>query len=177
MQLFWIAGISYIELVITIGIMAIIATIAIPQYSTFRAQQEQQHTIHLIKHAISHAKQHTKLNHYDIILCPSLDGDHCLEQNNWQNGILIVEDRNKNRRVDSHDKRLYFSNHKLQYGTLTWHGGLNRNIIVFQSDSGLPRGYIGSFRYCNANQKNLSYRVTLSMMGHTREDPNTPCFS
>lgn len=175
MRLHFSSGLTWIELIVVIALIAIITALATPSFAIFKAEQEKKDSMHLIKIAVSHAKQATQLYHHDVLLCPSQNGRDCLNKNTWQHGLLLVEDRNKNRQADATEQRLYFFAQDLQYGTLTWQGSLHKNLIVFQSDTGLPRGYIGSFKYCHHQHENHSYRMTLSMMGHLRQDANSRC--
>ena len=168
------SGLTVLELLISISILAIILCIALPSFSGLYASQESQSTIHHLKTLVQNAKVEARLRQQDVTICPSINGVICTNHNDWSKGALLYIDKNRDKQFNQNDQKIEFTPFVLKHGKLTWHGSLRKNFIIFKSSTGLPQGYIGHFAYCSSNKK-VFYRVTLNMMGHTQHKPINSC--
>lgn len=148
-------GLTLIELIITCTLIGIIALYSIPFYEEFHAKQESKKTQLILKDVIKQAKILAILYKKEIKICPSNDGTHC-SQTHWNDKILLYSEQNQ-------IALGHYSLH-LRYGQLQWQGSLKKEYIIFQPDTGTPRGHIGHFNYSTKNQ-HLNFKATLNMMG------------
>lgn len=160
-------GVSLLELVVCIAIVAILASFAIPAYQEYRAQQEAKSLPHLLNMQIIQAKNHALTYRNQIVICSSQNLEQC-EDEQWNKGLLIFVDTNNDKELNSDEKILSKVMLDLEYGRLDWRGALNKPRLFFKADTGLPRGSNGSFFYCASSSTNLNKRLVLSPMGHLR---------
>lgn len=166
-------GFSLLEIIVTLIVVMIIISITIPFYHNAQAKQESQHIPIKLRMHLLHAKQNAVLYHNNVVICSSEDFKTC-SNNAWATGLISFLDLNQNRNLDENEKILQIDTLQLRYGTLNWQGSLKSSRIVFQGDTGLPRGSIGSFYYCS--QYDAPHNKTiLNMMGLIRHETPTSC--
>jgi len=94
------SGISLIELLAGIGILAIVAAVAAPSMAGLI---ERQRAISASNALVAHlsAARLTAITHSShTVLCPSTDGATCNAGTDWSGGLLLFLDRDGNRRPD-----------------------------------------------------------------------------
>ncbi|ENU79640.1 hypothetical protein F975_02269 [Acinetobacter sp. ANC 3789] len=166
-------GFSLFELTIAIVILAILSMMVIPFYHNTKAKQEAQLIPVKLRMHLQQAKQHAVLYHNNVVVCASEDFESC-SQNAWTTGFISFLDLNQNRSRETHEKLLNTYPMQLRYGNLRWQGSLGSPSLVFQGDTGLPRGSIGSFLYCSQYNSPHS-KVILSMTGIVRDETPLSC--
>lgn len=165
-------GITLVELMITIAILAIVAMIAIPSFQSIMANLEAKRTTSTLSTTIRDSKHIAYTYRQRIGICGSIDNQLC-DNTGWSTGLLIFHDVNFNRLREPTEKLIKLQQLNLKYGSLRWQGTGHTNAILFQPDTGLPRGSNGSFYYCSSI--NLNYRIFLSNMGHSRIEKLISC--
>lgn len=170
-----VKGLTLLELLITLSIIAIIASWAIPSFQAMQAKQEFSNLFYLIRQQINLARSHAVTTQRDIVICASSDLLRC-QNDQWHQGILTFIDSNRNRKLDLNETIIATTPTLLKYGTLTWHGNASHpHQVVFQADSGLPRGSMGHFSYCNFNDVAYQQDFAIGMMGHLTTITSTQC--
>lgn len=168
-------GFSLIELLTCLAVIAILSSLAVPTFQHIAAKQEFKSIQSLIQQQTRLARSHALTVHQDIVICAAGDIKSC-SNNQWQHGLLMYVDLNQNRKLDSEDNVLYYSSTALKYGLLSWHGNATHpHQLVFQADTGLPRGSQGSFRYCSFKYPELSHDFALGAMGHITVSESHQC--
>lgn len=174
-----VKGISWIELLVVVLIVAIIAAWAVPHVRSWLTNMESYKVASTIKTLLNHSKYEAYTHKERIALCGSTDQISC-DESGWGKNILIFNDIHGTTASDSPDrirqpdeKILQVHPINIKNGTLVWKGAGSKNVI-FQADTGLPRGSNGSFYYCTPDGK-YSTRIVLSYMGHTRIEALKEC--
>ena len=163
-------GITLVELMITIAILAIVAMIAVPSFQAVMANLEANRVQSTMRSVIQDSKHRAFTNRQRITICGSSNLQDCDAQ--WSTGFIIFNDLNKNKFKDANEDILKKHSLNLKHGTLSWRG-LGGSALFFQPDTGLPRGSNGSFTYCANSNKHQ--KVIVSMMGHARHETATSC--
>lgn len=96
-------GVSLLELVVCIAIVAILASFAIPAYQEYRAQQEAKSLPHLLNMQIIQAKNYALTYRNQIVICSSQNLEQC-EDEQWNKGLLIFVDTNNDKELNSDEK-------------------------------------------------------------------------
>lgn len=166
-------GFSILELITTVMILTILVVIFIPFYHNAKAKQEAQHIPVTLRMHLQHAKQNAVLYRNNVVICSSEDLETC-SNNTWATGLISFLDVNQNRSLDQNEIILSRHSTQLRYGSLRWQGSLNFPSVVFQGDTGLPRGSMGSFYYCSSHNAGHN-KVILSSTGIARSEIISSC--
>ena len=167
-------GFTLFELITVIAILAIISLLGFPYFQQWMQNQEVKSVTMSIQQHVSYAKSQALVLHSPVVICSSKSLSQC-ENNQWNHGLIIFTDYNKNKVVDENEKILITSENHLKYGNLKWKGGSSSTyVMTFQGDTGLPRGAPGSLHYCSLDANQNDRHITISKMGQIRAEP-IPC--
>lgn len=89
-----VSGFTLIELMVTIAILAITVTIAIPSFQNVIASNQLQEGRERLRMAIQTAKGEAVARNQTVSLCPSADGSTCGGSGDWDENWLVVVDNN-----------------------------------------------------------------------------------
>lgn len=173
MYMKFIRAFTFVELVVTMTVIAIIVSLALPHFHQYMAKLESQTTHKRITTATTYSRAQAALLRQNIVICPSESFTKC-EPYKWTSGFLIFVDNNRNRQLNDNEQLLHIEQLKLKYATLEWRGTLGTQSVTYQGQSALPIGSNGSFFYCSLDNKD-SQRIYLSKMGHTRMEKIALC--
>lgn len=85
-------GFTVIEMMITIAVLAVILTVAVPSFGRFVEQQKLTATAnHLVTH-LQFARSQAIRRNTLVAACPSDDGLTCTGRNRWENGWIVYLD-------------------------------------------------------------------------------------
>lgn len=136
-------GYTVIELMLTIAILAIIASVAMPPLTDFinryRSEVVRQRLFDLIALSRSRAYGHGKI----YTLCASSDSNLC--GTDWSQGALLFEDRDGNGDRGTGEIIERVMQPLPDEGSLEWNN--NRDYLQFRPN-GLTRWQMGNFTYC-----------------------------
>ena len=95
-------GFTLYELLITLVLVGLISSLAIPAFSGTVARQKQRVEIDALFHALHLARKESIMRRKVVSLCPSLDLETCSPSRDWSSGWLMFEnkDRDSPPRVD-----------------------------------------------------------------------------
>lgn len=80
------------ELIITLALVAVLATIALPSFAALAARHRQSTEINALFHAFHQARKEAIMRRRVVSLCPSLDGQRCARTRDWSTGWLLFYD-------------------------------------------------------------------------------------
>ncbi|TCB78545.1 GspH/FimT family pseudopilin [Acinetobacter sp. ANC 4173] len=163
---------TLIELVITILVLSILVTLALPYYHEMKANQERRTIFRQIVANIQLAKQHAAIHHTNVVMCSSQNMQSCKEEM-WEQGFILFLDFNQNRQLDLNETLITQEHTNLSYGTLNWRGTLHFPSLNFMAEHGLPIGSNGSFYYCSSTVKHM--KIILNKMGNSRSIDLSNC--
>ncbi len=156
-------GFTVIELLVTIALLAVILTTAVPALARFVEQQRLTATAnHLVTHlqyARGQALDHNTL----VAACPSGDGRTCTGGNRWEDGWIVYLDPDKAGQPARPEDVL-----RVVEGTpqLTMHSG-GRHRVRFRG-SGMAYGTNLTIRVCTPGNPEAARAVIVSNPGRVR---------
>ena len=144
-------GLTLIELLITIAILASLLHLALPNHGLFRNIIQAKQGVNQFALLFTYARQQAIYHRKSIVVCASYNQHDCHENTQWANSFLLIFiDENRNRRVDTEDTILRTSEKTDSNTTVTWNGsGRNSYYIRWEATGhAYPNG---TLTYCPNN--------------------------
>jgi type IV fimbrial biogenesis protein FimT len=165
-------GFTLVELIVTVAILAIIATIATPYILSLLARMEARRIAGQIDTTLTLAKAESHIRRQDLLVCLSNNGGLCHRDSFKQ--LLLFSDKNNNNNFDAGiDDLLEEQALNPKYSTLYLRVGNNRHYTKFWGNSGSPRGHFGHIKYCPTSTYNHTmYQISFSQVGRITYKPN-----
>ncbi|PRY68780.1 GspH/FimT family pseudopilin [Halomonas ventosae] len=154
-------GLTLIELIVAIAVLAIIATIGVPSFQRFTARNEVAAEVMRIKTALALARNTAVTRRTTISVCPALTpGSAACDFSDWSLPIVVVLGHATGGDLDG-DKVLRVMEGSQQLSTT-----FNRDYPIRYSGTGWARGHNGTFVICGAAGKSAT--IILSNLGRVR---------
>lgn len=165
-------GTTLPELMVTLAILVIITSLAIPNIYSWRSKMEARRIKSLLFSSLRQAKSESFVTRKNTLFCLS-DGDGRCNKNSGKE-LILFEDNDNNKHFDSLTDRLILKESlKLKYGKVKLRVSAGRNHIKFFGDTGKPRGHFGHIKYCPLSlDPNLMFQVSFSQVGLIRYKPH-----
>lgn len=160
------AGLSLIEMLVTMSIVAFLALGGLPDFSEWRERKEIDALMHEMISAIDMARSHAIAENVVVTFCRSNDGRKC--QGKWHEGSILFTDFNGDRALNGRDRLLFRLEPMKPLGTLEFRSFQNRQFLQLN-----PRGFTnyqnGNFTFCPADKDpRLARQIIVSLSGRTR---------
>lgn len=158
-------GLTLLELLTTLAIGGITLSLAIPAMGAIIGNNSRSSAINtLVSHIqLGRSEAITRARH--IILCPSLDGQSCLDSTAWEQGYMLIEDSNNSGTADGGDqllRRVQGLDDRISIRSTT-----GRKRILF-NPMGMSPGYNLTLSFCDRQQVVEPKAVILSNTGRPR---------
>lgn len=161
------SGFSMIELVITLAVLAVLVSAALPSLNGFRATHEVSSAASSWQQSLALARSEAVLRRRPVALCASADGMTCDGTTRWQFGWIAFADDNRNRRRDANESlfRVFDAHPRVVLTT-----SVGRQVLTFHPN-GRPDGSNVTARLCHVHETRTPGRMLVtSNTGRTRVD-------
>ena len=88
-------GFTLYELVVTMGLVALLFALGVPSFAASLARQRQRVEIDALFHALHLARKESIMRRKVVSLCPSLNGETCSPSRDWSQGWLMFENKDR----------------------------------------------------------------------------------
>ncbi len=156
-------GYSLYELIITIGLVALIMSLGLPSFGSILANHRLKVEVDALFHAVHLARKESVVRRRAVTLCPSRDGQNCEPDFDWSEGwIMFVNlDRDSPAAHDSNEPLLQrFS------GIL--HNNVTANRRSFSFRTTALRATNGTFIFCDKARRGVARALIVSYTGRPR---------
>ena len=156
-------GFTLYELVVTLGLVAILFALAIPSFAASLARQRQRVEIDALFHAVHLARKESVMRRKVVSLCPSFNGETCSPDRDWSQGWLMFEnkDRDSPPRVDTGEPVL--TRHVVAEGIK-----ISANRRAFTLRATFLRATNGTFVVCDVSNRIAPKALVISYTGRPR---------
>ncbi|QKK04008.1 MAG: prepilin-type N-terminal cleavage/methylation domain-containing protein [Pseudomonadota bacterium] len=156
-------GLTFIELIIGLSVLAVIVTAAIPAFGQFLERQRvTSHANSLVAH-LQFARHEAIVRNAPVTACPSADGRHCSDDNRWDAGWIVYLDPDTDSQPASADRVLRVV---AATNELVLHSG-GRLRVRFRPD-GAAYGTNLTIRVCPPGDPDNARAVIVSNPGRVR---------
>lgn len=141
------SGFTLIELMITIAVVGILLTIAVPAFSQFVVNNRLTSQINDLLADVSYARSEAATRGGRVVVCPSSDGSTCT--GSWSSGRIVFADLNNNSARDSTEVILRVTPALTGGNTFALTGIATTDPLVFRSYGGLVGAAQATFKLCS----------------------------
>lgn len=160
-------GFTLVELVITVAIVSILTSLAVPAFSGIRAKNAMAGSVNLFLTQLHLTRSTAVTREQRITLCPASSPDECDDDHKaWNNGYLIFQDSNRNHEYDTNEDIIsYEENAGAAVSILS--SSQARNRISFLP---LGRAWFSNttVRFCHGDYPDLNRAIIVSNNGRVR---------
>jgi len=158
-------GLTLIELLTTLAIGSITLSLAIPAMGALIGTNTRAGSVNTMISHLQLARSEAITRGRYSILCPSVNGQDCLDSTVWEGGYILVEDSNNNKVVDS-DDRLIRRVQQLD-NRISIRSTPGRKRILF-NPQGMSPGFNLTLSFCDQQQAVEPRVIILSNSGRPR---------
>lgn len=139
-------GVTLVELVVTMAVMAILAAIAVPSFQGLQKRNQVDATMHLLTSHLASARVTAITHNVPVIVCPSTGNGLCRTDNDWGEYWLSFRDPDGNRQPDE-DIDIYRNDTAPRSARLRIVSSAGRHYVRYQSN-GFSYGTNLTVRVC-----------------------------
>lgn len=160
------SGITLLESLLSIAVLILITSFAVPQLARTLAYIESLSTQQSLLTFIGSARAWALHRQQIVTLCPLSDDGVCTA--NWKQQLSAFEDINSNSIREPNEQLIFHWDKLGNRANLSW--TLDRRQIRFRPN-GSTTATTGSLRYCTFSEESLySFRLVIARTGRTRVD-------
>lgn len=163
------AGVTLIELLICVALLAIVLNLSVSGFSYLRESQTQQVTRENLSSSLSSARQAAVTHRLPVYMCPSSDGSACsTAKSDWTNGWIIFVDVNDNKSFDADtDIKLLANKNK---ASKTAKVITDMSIVSFK-----PNGIVSNaeFQVCSTFISSENQKISIGPLGLVKKESSS----
>jgi type IV fimbrial biogenesis protein FimT len=163
---------SLFEALVTLAVVATLATVGIPSFREILLRSEQVTAVNTLITALHLARSEAIKRAMRVAICPSRDGQKCVGRVTgktiWHSGYLLFVDQNGNRTRDGDETAVSYFGAVDRIRIFSGHEG--EHVVVYQ-----PNGFAtltnDTFQFCDPSGTLASRLLILSNTGRPRVAP------
>ena len=159
------AGLTLVELLAALAIVAIVTTIAVPSFQWLILDTRLSTAVNDLVHDLALARSNAVTRGRPVVLCPSADGARCLATPEWHRGWIVFVDSNRDRDRDPGEPRLRVHG-PLAHGISAISSRARRRIVYHPL--GFSHGSNLTMTFCASQRPGATRALILSNSGHPR---------
>ncbi len=156
-------GYSLYELIMTLGLAAIILGLGVPSFGHLAADKRLLVESTALFHAVHRARQESIVRRRVVTICPSADARYCDPEGDWSQGWIVFVNRGRTGLALRNDSETLISHHKV--GATAQ---IRSNRAAFSFRSTHLRATNGTLTICDRSNRAESRAVVISYTGRPR---------
>lgn len=158
-------GVTLIELITTISIVAILSAVAVPQLGNLQRSAARTATVNDFMHSIFLARSKAVMTNGVVSICRSIDGETCANKtSNWETGWIVFQNTDRDQPAERDAGEEIIERHS------GWRGGLvTSNRVAFSFRPTSQADVNGTLVFCDGIGKSSDARaIIISHTGRPR---------
>lgn len=160
-----VTGLTLIELLITLTVVATLACIALPSFQNVSQSLGSRSARSALSIALSQARSHAVTSSGEVVACPSSDQDACDNSTFWHQGWLVFADRNRNHRREADETIIAVAQRQANGVAIVSSNG--RRYMRYQPD-GTAGGSNMTFTVCDRRGTTSASTLVINNAGRVR---------
>jgi len=160
-------GITALELMVTMAIIAILLTTGVPAIKNYSWNLRMRSAIDMLQTDLNLARGRAVSHNIQTIVCPSVDSIVCSGASHWQHGWIVFTDINGDRKKQDGEPLLKQAG-KVEHLNIS---SLSRTDLRFFPNGSAP-GSNTSIRFCDRRGSHYASRIIVSNSGRIRVETN-----
>jgi type IV fimbrial biogenesis protein FimT len=160
------SGLTLIELMITLAVAAIVATLAVPAMRDVLRDQRMTAQINTLVGHLNLGRSAAIMRNRQVVLCASENSHDCAKTPVWDQGWILFEDDDYDE-VRDEDERLLRLQDKLTPGLRLHYTGFGSSRYLTFKSTGMT-GVNGTFTFCDDRGDERARAVIVSKTGRAR---------
>lgn len=156
------AGFTLVELMVTIVVLAIIMTIAVPSFQKLLASNNVAFDRDELYSMLVLARSEAIKNGQAVSICKSVDHSACDNSLSWSSGWLMFADENRDGTLTGSEKLLRTTS--AVDGGVTVSHSAGADFVTFES-RGLLLAGAGEFTFTHPSDSTISRKISLTVTG------------
>ena len=165
------SGLGLIELVVTLAVLGILVSIAVPRMTQFIERQRLIGATNSLLNSMHYARSEALKRSHRVTVCPSSDGLACRDDGDWSDGWLLFADPLAAGEPQAEDALIAFQDMDARGITITPNRPVSRYVsYVARGTTQRLSGALqmGSIQICAGSE---GRRVSVSAVGRPRSQP------
>ena len=160
-------GLTMLELIIVLMIAGITLSYAVPTYQQMILRQQMRISMDAFNTSLSLARNSVMSKNQTVVVCPSIDGQHCNDEK-YELGWIVFVDNNENRQREKSSESLIWMQAQLNKTFTLRATRAYRHSIAYLPNGRLARGFSGNVTLCVKNQVDLASKIIMIASGRLR---------
>lgn len=161
------AAYTLLELVVTMAVATILATIAAPTFEHWQARQRMNAAIQSLQQDLLTARSTAITLGINMVVCPGTVATGCEEGSDWSRGWLVFQDIDGDRHFGRSEPLI---RQTPGFDRMAIRSSTSRRSLRFLPNGSAP-GSNGSIWFCGSQGPENAWRVVLSNTGRIRREP------
>jgi type IV fimbrial biogenesis protein FimT len=159
-----IYGITIIELMISLAVIAILSSIAAPSFTNIIQDNRMVTQLNELQASLSFARSEAIKRNNTITTCRSNDGKSCEGKGDWKNGWLVFVDADFDSIVDIGETIL------LRHAAISTNNTIifNRSRVIYSGNGTARGGSNGTYTFCDSRGITSARGIIISNTGRAR---------
>lgn len=159
-------GFTLIELLLVLIIIGVLLGSALPSFHKTLAASRARETLQTLSQSIEFARIAAITKASTVTLCKSEDSLTC--SGDWNDGIIVFTDQNRNRKIDQDDELLRSIEFTFATGEIKWRAFQNKQYLQMTSQ-GFTHYQNGNFTYCPVDKNPaIAHQIIINRLGRIR---------
>lgn len=158
-------GFTLIELMVTIAVLAILISIAIPNYQNMVLTNRMAAQANQVITALNYARSEAVKRGATATVCSTSGGTACAGSTDWSTGWMVFADANGDGTVGA-DEAVLRVWPALNTGNTLNAGGINPGRVTFTA-TGFATGFNTTFRLCDSRGPTEAREIIINAMGRS----------